>query len=78
MPWRARLESLFPLPRLPHHFSLCGSWGGKGMKAVYVVYNSRGQFQARFLTWRAALRWAIREGMEWTAVIRKEREEESI
>lgn len=42
------------------------------MKKVYVVYNSRGQFQARFLTWRSALRWAIREGMEWTAVIRKE------
>ena len=48
------------------------------MKKVYVVYNSCGQFQARFLTWRAALSWAIREGMEWTAVIRKEREEESI
>jgi hypothetical protein len=42
------------------------------MKTVYVVYNSIGQFQARFLTWRSALRWSIREGMEWTAVIRKE------
>jgi hypothetical protein len=42
------------------------------MKAVYVVYNSCGQFQARFLTWRRAMRWAIREGIEWTAVIRKE------
>ena len=42
------------------------------MKTVFVVYNSCGQFQARFLTWRAALRWAIREGMEWSAVIRKE------
>ena len=42
------------------------------MKTSYVVYNSRGQFQARFLTWDAALRWAIREGMEWTARIRKE------
>jgi len=42
------------------------------MKTVYVVYNSVGQFQARFLTWRSALRWAIGEGMEWTAVIRKE------
>jgi hypothetical protein len=42
------------------------------MKRVYVVYNSCGQFQARFLTYTRALRWAIREGMEWTAVIRKE------
>lgn len=42
------------------------------MKTVYIVYNSIGQFQARFLTWKRALRWAIREGMEWTAVIRKE------
>jgi hypothetical protein len=41
-------------------------------KHSYAVYNSIGQFQARFLTWRSALRWAIREGMEWTAVIRKE------
>jgi hypothetical protein len=38
----------------------------------YAVYNSKGQFQARFLTWRSALHWAIREGMEWSAVIRKE------
>jgi hypothetical protein len=41
-------------------------------KHSYAVYNSIGQFQARFLTWRSALRWAIREGMEWSAVIRKE------
>jgi len=42
------------------------------MKRVYVVYNSCGQFQARFLTYARAVRWAIREGMEWSAIIRKE------
>ena len=44
----------------------------ENIKYHYAVYNSIGQFQARFLTWRSALRWAIREGMEWSAVIRKE------
>ena len=44
----------------------------ESIKHYYAVYNSIGQFQARFLTWRSALRWAICEGMEWTAVIRKE------
>ena len=39
----------------------------------YSVYNSIGQFQARFLTWRRALAWAIANGMEWSAEIRKER-----
>jgi len=38
----------------------------------YAVYNSIGQFQARFTSYARAVRWAIREGMEWTAEIRKE------
>jgi hypothetical protein len=42
------------------------------MKRVYVVYNSCGQFQARFTSYARAVRWAIREGMEWTAEIRRE------
>lgn len=42
------------------------------MKAIYVVYNSIGQLQARFLTMKQAMRWVRREGMEWTATIRKE------
>jgi len=40
----------------------------------YAVYNSQGQFFARFISYRRALAWAIRNGMEWTAEIRKERE----
>ena len=57
--------------------SIHGQRGGLSIQGnqkmtSYAVYNSVGQFQARFLTWRRALRWAIREGMEWTAVIRKE------
>jgi len=45
----------------------------KGAKMTsYAVYNSVGQFQARFTSYARAVRWAIREGMEWTAVIRKE------
>jgi hypothetical protein len=39
---------------------------------TYAVYNSIGQFQARFTSYARAVRWAIREGMEWTAEIRKE------
>jgi hypothetical protein len=42
------------------------------MRKVYVVYNSCGQFQARFTSYARAVRWTVREGMEWTAVIRKE------
>ena len=42
------------------------------MKTVYVVCNSIGQFQARFLTYKRAMSWVIREGLEWSAVIRKE------
>jgi len=42
------------------------------IKHSYAVYNSCGQFQARFLTYARAVRWAIREGMEWSAIIRKE------
>lgn len=38
----------------------------------YAVYNSLGQFQARFLTYKRALFWIIREGLEWSATIRKE------
>lgn len=38
----------------------------------YAVYNSVGQFFARFTSYSNALRWAVRNGMEWTAVIRKE------
>ena len=43
-------------------------------KYFYAVYNSQGQFFARFITYRRALAWAIRNGMEWTAQIRKEKE----
>ena len=32
------------------------------MKKVYVVYNSCGQFQARFTSYARAVRWAVREG----------------
>jgi hypothetical protein len=38
----------------------------------YAVYNSVGQLQARFTSYARAVRWAIREGMEWSAVIRRE------
>ena len=41
---------------------------------TYAVYNSVGQFFARFTSYAAALRWAVREGMEWSAIIRKERD----
>jgi len=40
----------------------------------FAVYNSRGQFFARFTSYAAALRWAQRNGMEWSAEIKKERE----
>jgi hypothetical protein len=40
----------------------------------YAVYNSQGQFFARFTTLRRASLWTIRNGMEWTAIIRKEKE----
>ncbi len=42
------------------------------IKHSYAVYNLCGQFQARFTSYARAVRWAIREGMEWTAEIRKE------
>ena len=38
----------------------------------YAVYNSLGQFQARFITHKRAWSWIIREGLEWSATIRKE------
>lgn len=41
----------------------------------YVVYNSQGQFFARFSTFRRASLWTIRNGMEWTAIIKKEKED---
>jgi hypothetical protein len=44
------------------------------IKHTYAVYNSCGQFFARFTSYAAALRWAQREGMEWSAEIRKEKE----
>lgn len=44
-------------------------------KHSYAVYNSVGQFFARFTSYARALRWAQREGMEWSAIIRKERED---
>jgi hypothetical protein len=40
----------------------------------YSIYNSQGQFFARFTSYRRALVWAIRNGMEWTAEIKKEKE----
>ena len=46
----------------------------ESIKHSYAVYNSQGQFFARFISYRRALAWAIRNGMEWTAEIRKERE----
>jgi len=42
---------------------------------TYAVYNSVGQFFARFTSYARALRWAQREGMEWSAIIRKEKED---
>jgi len=39
----------------------------------YSVYNSQGQFFARFTSYARALRWAVRNGMEWSAEIRRER-----
>jgi hypothetical protein len=44
------------------------------IKHTYAVYNSVGQFFARFTSYAAALRWAVRNGMEWSAEIRKEKE----
>jgi len=44
------------------------------IKHTYAVYNSCGQFFARFTSYAAALRWAVRNGMEWSAEIRKEKE----
>lgn len=40
----------------------------------YAVYNSVGQFFARFTSYARALRWAQLNGMEWSADIRKEKE----
>ena len=40
----------------------------------FAVYNSRGQFFARFTSYARALRWAQRNGMEWSAEIKKERD----
>jgi len=40
----------------------------------WAVYNSCGQFFARFTSYARALRWAVRNGMEWSAIIRKEKE----
>lgn len=50
-----------------------GDCKGKLM-TTWAVYNSQGQFFARFITYRRALAWAIRNGMEWTAQIVKEKE----
>ncbi|NBW13208.1 MAG: hypothetical protein EBR82_34880 [Caulobacteraceae bacterium] len=47
---------------------------GDRIMISWAVYNSQGQFFARFISYRRALAWAIRNGMEWTAEIRKERE----
>ena len=44
------------------------------IKHSYAVYNSVGQFFARFTSYARALRWAVRNGMEWSADIRKEKE----
>jgi len=44
------------------------------IKHTYAVYNSVGQFFARFTSYSNALRWAVRNGIEWSAIIRKERE----
>jgi len=44
----------------------------KVVSMSWAVYNSIGQFQARFTSYARAVRWAIREGIEWSAVIRKE------
>ena len=46
----------------------------ENIKHSYAVYNSVGQFFARFTSYARALRWAQRNGMEWSAEIRKERE----
>jgi hypothetical protein len=43
-------------------------------KNYYAVHNSVGQFFARFTSYARALRWAQRNGMEWSAIIRKEKE----
>jgi hypothetical protein len=44
------------------------------IKHSYAVYNSCGQFFARFTSYSNALRWAVRNGVEWSAEIRKEKE----
>ena len=46
----------------------------ENIKHSYAVYNSVGQFFARFTSYSNALRWAVRNGMEWSAEIRKEKE----
>jgi len=46
----------------------------ENIKYYYAVYNSVGQFFARFTTFRRASLWTIRNGMEWTAIIKKEKE----
>ena len=50
------------------------SKGDQMNKHSYAVYNSVGQFFARFTSYARALRWAVRNGMEWSAEIRKEKE----
>jgi hypothetical protein len=45
---------------------------GDSKMTFYAVYNSQGQFFARFTTFRRASLWTIRNGMEWTAIIKKE------
>ena len=42
-------------------------------KHYFAVYGLSGQFFARFLSYAAALRGAVRNGMEWSAEIKKEK-----
>ena len=43
-------------------------------KHYFAVYGLSGQFFARFTSYARALRWAQRNGMEWSAEIKKERD----
>jgi hypothetical protein len=45
----------------------------ESIKHYFAVYNSQGQFFARFTSYARALRWAQRNGMEWSAEIKKEK-----
>jgi len=40
------------------------------MKAVYVVYNSIGQFQARFSSYDGAERWIKQEGLDGAIILK--------